>query len=147
MRRAVELPDVHHVVFVLEHGGLVVVDVEVVGRAEDGHHAGEAGRARFAVHAVAGVLGFVGPDDGEEVVLFEECAGGGVGEEVGAATYVVVHEEFGGLFLAEFFEWVGPENVAHEAVGGGLAEAVNLGMSVFTMFVERCARVTQDARF
>ena len=32
MRRAVELANVHNVVFVLENGRLVVVDVEVVGR-------------------------------------------------------------------------------------------------------------------
>jgi SepF-like predicted cell division protein (DUF552 family) len=52
VRRAVELADVHDVVLVLEHGGLVVVNVEVVGRREDRHDGGETGRLRLAVHAV-----------------------------------------------------------------------------------------------
>ena len=43
---------------------------------------------------------------------------------------MVVDEEFRGLFLAEFFKRVCPENVAHEAVSWGFAEAVNLVMSV-----------------
>lgn len=37
MRTTIELSNVHNVVLVLEDGGFVVVDVEVVGRGEDRH--------------------------------------------------------------------------------------------------------------
>ncbi len=56
MRGRVELPDVHDVAFVLKHCGLVAVDVEVVGRGEDGHHGGETRCLGFAVHAVSVIL-------------------------------------------------------------------------------------------
>ena len=75
MRGAVELPDVHDVALILQHGRLVVINVKVVRSGEDGHDGGEACCFGFAVHAVAGVLGFVRADDGEEVVAFEELAG------------------------------------------------------------------------
>ncbi len=42
VRRAVELADVHDVVLVAQHGALVVVRVEVVGRAEQRDDRGEA---------------------------------------------------------------------------------------------------------
>lgn len=82
MRSAVELSDVHNIVLVLKDRCLVVVDIEIVGCAEDGHDTGEACRPGFAIHAVAGILGLVRADNGEEVVLLEEVAGGRVGEEV-----------------------------------------------------------------
>lgn len=52
MRSAVELPNVHDIALVLEHGRFVVVDVEVVGGREDGHDRGEACRFRLAIHAI-----------------------------------------------------------------------------------------------
>lgn len=60
MRCTIKLTDVHYVVFVFEDGGFVVVNVEVIGRGEYGHYAGEVGDSCFFVHSVAGVLGFVG---------------------------------------------------------------------------------------
>ena len=57
---------------------LVVVDVEVVWRREDGDEGGESGGLALAVHAVARVLGLVCADDGEEVVLLQEVAAGSV---------------------------------------------------------------------
>ena len=78
MRCAVELSNVHDVALILEDSCLVVVHIEVVGCGEDGHDGGETCCLCFAVHTVAGVLGFVCADDGEEVVAFEELAGGGV---------------------------------------------------------------------
>ena len=74
VRRAVELANVHNVVLVLQHGGLVVVNVEVVGRGENGHNTRESGRPGLAVHAVTSILGLVGADDGEEVILLQEVA-------------------------------------------------------------------------
>ena len=42
---------------------LVIVDIEVIGGTEDGYQRWEARRLRLAVHAVAGVLCLVRPDD------------------------------------------------------------------------------------
>ena len=78
VRCAVELPDVHDVVLILEDSGLVVVHVEVVWRTEDGHDTGEASRPCFPIHSVPSVLRFVRTDDRKQVVLFEESACGRV---------------------------------------------------------------------
>lgn len=126
MWRAVELSDVHDIVFVFEYGGLVVVDIEVVRCAKYRHHAWEARRPGFTVHAISGVLGFVCSNDGKEIVFFEESACGGIGEEVGASSDMVVNEEFRCLFLTELLERIGPEDVAHQAMGWWFSEAVNL---------------------
>jgi hypothetical protein len=40
---------------------------------------------------------------------------------------MVVQEVVAGLFLAKVFKGIGPEDVAHETLGGRLAETVNLG--------------------
>lgn len=133
-----ELPDVHDVVLVLQNSGLVVVDVEIVGRAEDGHDAGKAGRARLPIHAIAGVLGFVCTDDREQIVLLEEGAGGRVGEEVGASSHVVVDEILRRLLLAEIFQRVGPQDVAHQPMRRRLAEAVNLFPSISISIRDTC---------
>ena len=91
VRRAVELTNVHYVVLVLQDcrcklseilerlkkiGGrkrtLIVVDVEVVGRTEDGDERRETGRCRLAVHAIAGVLCLVRANDRQQVVVLQE---------------------------------------------------------------------------
>ena len=74
MRRTVELADIHHVVLIFEHSSFVVVNIEVVGGAEDGHNAREARCPCLPIHSITGVLGFVGADDGEEIVLLQEGA-------------------------------------------------------------------------
>ena len=125
MRRAIELSNVHNIVLVLQDRSLVVVDVKVVGCAEDCHDARKASRPRLSVHAITGILRFVGSDDGEEIVLLEEVAGGRIREEVGATSDVVVNIELASLLLSKFFQWIGPENVAHQAVGGRLSEPIN----------------------
>ena len=79
---AVELPDVHDVVLVLENGSLIVVHVEVVRRTEDGHDTGETSGSCFPIHSVSSILRFVRTNDRKQVVLFEEGARGGVREEV-----------------------------------------------------------------
>ena len=125
MRCAVELSNVHHIILVLQHCSLVVVDIEVVGCAKDGHDAGEAGSPRLSVHAISGILRFVGSNDGEEIVLLEEVAGGWVGEEVGASSDVIVNVELASLLLSEFFQWISPEYVAHEAMGRRFSESID----------------------
>jgi hypothetical protein len=124
-----ELPDVHYVVLVLQDGGLVVVHVQVVRRAEDGHDTGEARGPRLPVHAVSGILGFVRANNGEQVVLLEEGACGGIREEVRAPSDVVVDEEIVRLLLSKFFERVSPEDVAHQAVRRWLAKTIDLHQS------------------
>lgn len=52
VRGGVELSDVHDVGLVLEDGGLVLVNVEVVGSREERHDGREASRLCLAVHAV-----------------------------------------------------------------------------------------------
>ena len=132
MRCAVELANVHHVVFVFQYGGFVVVDIEVIRGTEDGHDAGKAGSACFPIHSVASILSFVSANDREKIVLLEKGAGGRIGEEIGAAPDVVVHKEFRCLLLAELLQWVGPEDIAHEAMSRWLAESINLQESVKT---------------
>ena len=126
MRCAVELSDVHDVVFILQHRGLVVVYVKVIGCAENGHDTGESRRPRFSVHAITGVLGFMGSNNRQEVVFLEERACGRIGEEVGATSDVVVQEELGCFFLPKLLEGICPENIAHQAMRWWLPEAINL---------------------
>ena len=130
MRGAVELSNVHNIVLVLQHSRFVVVDIEVVGSAEDCHHTRESSRPRLPVHAISSILRFVCSDDGEEVVLFEEIACSWIGEEVRTSSNVVVNVELSSLLLSEFFQWVSPENVAHQAVSRRFSESINLSMSV-----------------
>ena len=54
-----KLTNVHDVVLVLENSSLVVVDVQVVGCAENGHDTRESSSPGLAVHAVSSVLSFV----------------------------------------------------------------------------------------
>ena len=61
---AVELANIHYVVLILQDRSLVVVYVEVIGCAEDGHHTREACRPCLSVHSVASILSFVGSDHG-----------------------------------------------------------------------------------
>ena len=71
---AVELSDVHHVVLVLQNRGFVVVYVEIVGCAKDGHDTWEACRPSLSVHPIASILSLMGADDRQEVVLLQEGA-------------------------------------------------------------------------
>ncbi len=134
--RRTKLPNVHHVVLVLQHGRLVVVDIQVIGRAEDGHDARKPRCSRLAIHPISRVLGFMRTDDGEQVVLLEEGACGRVGEEVGASSDVIMHEILGRLLLTEIFERIGPEDVAHQPVRGRLSESINLVRLVVRRFEE-----------
>lgn len=127
VRGAVELSNVHDVVLILQHSGLIVVNIEVIGGGENRHDTGEASGPGLAIHSVTGILGLVGADNGEKIILLQEGAGGRVREEVRATSNMVVQEVVAGLFLAKVFEGIGPEDVTHETLGGRLAEAINLG--------------------
>lgn len=56
MGRAIKLPDIHHVAFVLQNCGLVVVYVQVVWRREYGHNGREPSSLRFSIHAIAFII-------------------------------------------------------------------------------------------
>ena len=62
---AIELSDVHHIVLVLQDRGFVVVYVEVIRGAEDGHDTWEACRPSLSVHPVASILSLMSADDGQ----------------------------------------------------------------------------------
>jgi len=53
---------------------LVVVHVEIVGRAEDGDKRWEARRLRLSIHAISGVLSLVRPYDAEQIVVLQKIA-------------------------------------------------------------------------
>ncbi len=108
MRRAVELPDVHNIVFIFQYGRLVVINVEVVRRREDGHDTWEPSRPSLTVHPVASILCLMRPDNGEQVVLLQEITGSRIREEIRAPAHMIVHEIFIGLLLAEILERVSP---------------------------------------
>jgi hypothetical protein len=124
--RLTKLSDIHDIVLILQDCSLVIVNVEIVGCAKDGHNTGEAGCARLAIHPVAGILSFMRSNDGEQVVFLEERTSGWVRKEVRATADVIMHEKIVRLLLPELFERVGPQNVAHQTMGGWLAETVNL---------------------
>lgn len=121
-----ELSNIHHIVLILQDSGLIVVYVEVVGGAENSHHARESSRPCLSVHSITGILSFMCADNGEQVVLFKKRTCRGVGEEIRAAPNVVMDEEFRCLLLAKFLKWICPENVTHKPVSGWLAEAIDL---------------------
>lgn len=126
MRSAVELSNIHDIVLVLQNGGLVVVDVEIVGSRENGHNTGETRGSRLAIHTVAGILGLMGANNREKVVLFQKGTSGRVGEEVRASSNVIVQEIVAGLLLAKVFERISPEDITHKTLSRRLAETVNL---------------------
>lgn len=134
MRGTVELANIHNVVFVFENGRFVVVHVQVVGCRENGDEAGETGRLTLAVHTVAGVLRLVRADDGQQVVFLQEVAARVITVEIGASSDRVVGEVFGVLLVAEVFERVGPEQVAHRPERGRLLEPVQLANVVQVVY-------------
>lgn len=42
---------------------------------------------------------------------------------------MIVDEKFRSLLLPKFFQWVRPENVTHQTVGGRLAKSIDLRLS------------------
>ena len=74
MRGTVKLTNVHDIVLIFQDCSLIVVDIEVVGRTEDRHDTRETSRSSLTIHSIASVLRFVSPNDGEEIVLFQEGA-------------------------------------------------------------------------
>jgi hypothetical protein len=80
-------------------------------------------------------------DNGEKVVLFQKRTSGWIREEVGTTTDTVMNEEIAGLFLAKFFERVGPKDIAHEPMGRGFTEAIDLYVGKFS------ANANPDSRY
>lgn len=126
MRSAVELSDVHDIVLVLEHGGFVVVDIEIIGCREDGHDTGETRCPSLSIHSVTSILSFVGANNREKVVLLEEIASSRVGKEIRATSHVIVDKILRSLFLAKFLKRISPKNITHQSVGRRLSETINL---------------------
>ena len=127
---AIELPDVHHVVLVLQHSRFVVVDVKVVRGTKDGHDTWEPSRPRLSVHSITSILSLMSSNDRQQIVLLQEGTCGRVGKEVRATPDVVVHKELRCLFLPKFLEWIRPQDITHQTMSGRFAETVNLEGSV-----------------
>ena len=108
VRCTVELPDVHDIIFVLEDCSLVVIHVEIVWCGENRHDRREACCSCLLVHSIPGILSLVCSDYRKKVVSFEELACGGVGEEVRAASHVIVDESFGVVLVTEVFKRISP---------------------------------------
>ena len=70
VRRRVELANVHDVVLVLHDRRLVLVDVEIVRRGEDGDQRGKTGLGGLFVHPIANVLRFVGANDRQYLIIY-----------------------------------------------------------------------------
>ena len=73
---AIELPDIHNIVLVLQYSRFVVVDVKVVRSAEYRHNTREACCSSLPIHTITGILSFVGANDGQKVILFERGPSG-----------------------------------------------------------------------
>lgn len=99
MWRTVELANIHNVVLVFEHGCFIVVHVEVIGRTEYGDERGEACCLAFAVHPVTGILGLMGADDRQQVVMRKEITACRVRVEIRAAANAIVAKMFSGTLL------------------------------------------------
>jgi hypothetical protein len=76
VRCAIELPDLHNIFLILQYDRFIVVDAKVVRSTEYRHNTREAGRSSLPKHTIASILGFVGANDGQKVVLFEKDASG-----------------------------------------------------------------------
>lgn len=126
---AVKLPNIHDVVLILENRSLVVVNIEIIRRAENGHHAWKTRGSSFPIHSIACILSFMRPDDGQQIILFQKCTCGRIGEKVWAATNMIMNKKLRGLFLTEFFQGVCPQNIAHESLRWWLPESINLRSS------------------
>ena len=61
VRRAVELPNIHHIILVLEYSGLVIVHVQIIRSAENRYQRRKAGCLTFSIHPIPD-----GKEDGKE---------------------------------------------------------------------------------
>ena len=52
VRSAIELSNVHDVIFVLQNRCFIVVHVEIIWRREDGHDSRKLSSSSFTIHAV-----------------------------------------------------------------------------------------------
>ena len=52
VRRAVELPNIHHIILVLEYSGLVIVHIQIIGSAKNCYQRRKAGCLTFSIHSI-----------------------------------------------------------------------------------------------
>lgn len=74
MRSAIELPYVHDITLVFEHGRFVVVHIKIVWRTKNCHNGGESGDFRLAIHPIPSILCFMRANNRQQTVAFEELA-------------------------------------------------------------------------
>jgi len=52
VRRAVELPNIHHIILVFEYSGLVIVHIQIIGSAKNRYQRRKAGCLTFPIHSI-----------------------------------------------------------------------------------------------
>jgi hypothetical protein len=105
----------------------VVVDVQIIRRRKDGNNRRKSSRPSLAVHSIPSVLRLMRPDHAQQIIPFQKRASSIVREEIGTSADMVMRVHLVlVLFLSEILERVRPQEVAHEAVGWGFAEPVQL---------------------
>uniref|UniRef100_A0A182J1E9 Uncharacterized protein n=1 Tax=Anopheles atroparvus TaxID=41427 RepID=A0A182J1E9_ANOAO len=119
-------------------------DVEIVGRGEDGDQRGETGGRALPVHAIAGVLRLVRPDNGEQLVVLQEITARLVAVEVRTPAHGIVRVEVRVLLVAEVLERVRPEQITHGAERRRLLEPVQLPDVVQLLDLGRQAAVNTE---
>lgn len=92
MGGTIKLSDIHDITFILEDGGLIVVDIKVIRCGKDGHHGRETSRFCLAVHAIPGltlrlhincrtldiprILSLMSTDNGKQIISLKELTCG-----------------------------------------------------------------------
>mmetsp|Transcript_129662 Transcript_129662/g.276607 ORF Transcript_129662/g.276607 Transcript_129662/m.276607 type:complete len:220 (-) Transcript_129662:473-1132(-) len=131
MRRTIELKNVQGAVVELQDRALVVVNVAIIRRREDRDHRREARGWVGLVHLVAFELGLMRSDHRQKRVLLEELVGSLKGEEVRTTAHLVGYECRAALLglhrrlVVLRIIRIGPQDVAQQALAGGLLEAVH----------------------
>jgi len=84
MRCAIELPDVHNIVFVFQDSSFVIIYIQIVGGGENGHDSWKLCCACFPIHTISKVsrkktkplipriLGLVCSDNGQQIIAFKK---------------------------------------------------------------------------
>ena len=126
MGRAVELSNVHDIIFVFQNSSLVVVQIEVIRCAENCHDARKPGSTSLSVHTVSSILGLVSANDREQVVLLKESTCRRIGKEVRAAPNTVVDKIIRRSLLPKLLQRVSPQYITHESMSRWFPETIDL---------------------
>lgn len=115
--------NVHFIVLYEDNCSLVMIFAAIIWRAENCDYRWECLMAAPTVHFVAIDLDLMGANDGNEVVLAQDLFDGVQTELDGTLSlHIFAETEFAGFSI---LHWVGPEEIAEEAVKGRFDESVD----------------------